>query len=158
MLFEVIAAVRSRWPERYPLFVRISATDYLDGGWDLDQSVELCRALSSRGVDLVDCSSGGIAPGVRIEMGPGYQTSFAERIRREAGIRTGAVGMITSPAQAEHVLRSGQADLLILGRAMLRNPYWALGAATKLGASGDWPKQYLLARPQAPRDGAPPRL
>jgi len=144
---EVVAAVRAEWPERLPLLVRISATDWVEGGWDVEQSVELARRLRADGVDLLDVSSGGLVPGARVPLGPGYQTGFAERIRREAGIPTAAVGFITSPQQADHVLRSGQADLVLLAREMLRNPYFPLGAAAALGAEVAWPRQYLRAKP-----------
>jgi 2,4-dienoyl-CoA reductase-like NADH-dependent reductase (Old Yellow Enzyme family) len=146
ILVEVTAEVRSRWPERLPLFVRISATDWAEGGWDIEQSVELCRRLSRLGVDLIDCSSGGMVPGVKIPVGPGYQAPFAERIRREAGVKTGAVGLIRSADQAEHVLRSGQADVVILARQLLREPYWPLAAARQLGVQVRWPPQYDRAR------------
>lgn len=146
LLLEVTRAVRGRWPERYPLFVRISATDWAEGGWDIEQSVELSRRLSQEAVDLIDCSSGGLVPGARIPAGPGYQTEFAERVRREASIRTGAVGLIRSPWQAEHILRSGQADAVFLARELLRNPYWPLAAAKELGAQVRWPEQYERAR------------
>ncbi|HET7785162.1 MAG TPA: NADH:flavin oxidoreductase/NADH oxidase [Myxococcales bacterium] len=145
-LLEVTRAVRARWPERLPLFVRISATDWTEGGWDIEQSVELSRRLAKEGVDLIDCSSGGMVPGVKIPAGPGYQAPFAERIRREAGIRTGAVGLIRSADQAEHVLRSGQADAVILARQLLREPYWPLAAARQLGVQVRWPPQYDRAR------------
>jgi 2,4-dienoyl-CoA reductase-like NADH-dependent reductase (Old Yellow Enzyme family) len=145
-LLEVTREVRSRWPERLPLLVRISATDWAEGGWDIEQSVELARRLSKEGVDLIDCSSGGMVPGVRIPAGPGYQAPFAERIRREAGIKTGAVGLIRSADQAEHVLRSGQADVVILARQLLREPYWPLAAAKQLGVQVRWPPQYDRAR------------
>ncbi|HEX6989290.1 MAG TPA: NADH:flavin oxidoreductase/NADH oxidase [Bacillota bacterium] len=144
---EVIAAVRRRWPERLPLLVRISATDWVDGGWDLEQSVALARMLGPLGVDLIDCSSGGIVPGARIPVGPGYQTPFAERIRRETGMATGAVGLITAPEQADHVIRTGQADLVLLGRELLRDPYWPQRAAARLGAEPPVPPQYLRAWP-----------
>ena len=144
---EVVAAVRAEWPEPLPLLVRISATDWMPGGWDPDQAVELCRALAALGVDLVDVSSGGLDPRAQVPAGPGYQSGFAERIRREARVATGAVGMIVSPAQADHVVRSGQADLVLLARQMLRDPYFPLRAATALKQEGPWPKQYLRARP-----------
>ena len=143
---EVTAAVRAAWPEDLPLLVRISATDWAPGGWDLDQSVELARALRALGVDLVDVSSGGLVPGVLIPAGPGYQSGFAERIRREAGIATGAVGMIGSPEQADHVIRSGQADLVLLARELLRDPHFPLRAARELGHEGPWPRQYARAK------------
>jgi 2,4-dienoyl-CoA reductase-like NADH-dependent reductase (Old Yellow Enzyme family) len=145
LLREVIGAVRRVWPEELPLLVRISATDWAPEGWDVDQSVELCRGLAALGVDLVDVSSGGTSPAAAVPAGPGYQCAFAERIRREAGIRTGAVGLITSPEQADHVIRTGQADLVLLGRELLRDPYFALRAARALGGEGAWPRQYLRA-------------
>jgi anthraniloyl-CoA monooxygenase len=143
---EVVRAVREAWPEGRPLFVRISATDWAEGGWDLPQSVELARCLRALGVDLVDCSSGGLVPHARVALGPGYQVPFAETIRREAGIATGAVGLVTEPAQAEAIVASGQADLVLLARALLRDPYWALHAAKALGVDVDWPVQYLRAK------------
>jgi 2,4-dienoyl-CoA reductase-like NADH-dependent reductase (Old Yellow Enzyme family) len=150
---DVVKAVREVWPDRSPLFIRISATDWKEGGWDIVQSVELGRQLKKLGVDLVDCSSGGNLPHAIIPAGPGYQTPFAERIRREAGILTGGVGFITAPAQADHMIRSGQADLVLLAREMLRDPYWPLRAACELGYPTTWPVQYLRAAPQgsAPR-------
>lgn len=143
---ETVRAVRSVWPERLPLFVRISATDWVAGGWDLEQSVELARLLKPEGVDLIDCSSGGTIPHAKIPLGPGYQTRFSERIRTEAGIPTSAVGIITSPQQAEHILLTGQADLIMLARQLLRDPYWPLRAASELQAETAWPNQYLRAR------------
>jgi 2,4-dienoyl-CoA reductase-like NADH-dependent reductase (Old Yellow Enzyme family) len=142
---EIVAAVRSSWPKGAPLFVRISATDWVDGGWDIRQSVELARGLKELGVDLVDCSSGGTVPHAEIPVGPGYQTAFAEQIRRETGIMTGAVGMITSPVQAEHIIATGQADAVIMAREFLRDPYWPLRAARELGQPISWPVQYLRA-------------
>jgi 2,4-dienoyl-CoA reductase-like NADH-dependent reductase (Old Yellow Enzyme family) len=144
---EVVRAVREVWPERLPVFVRISASDWLgDQGWTIEDSVALARRLRAEGADLIDCSSGGIAPGLKIDAGPGYQTPFAERIRTEAGIATAAIGEISSPAQAEHILRCGQADLVLMAREMLRSPYWPLTAAEQLGAEGPWPSQYLRAK------------
>jgi 2,4-dienoyl-CoA reductase-like NADH-dependent reductase (Old Yellow Enzyme family) len=148
ILREVVAAVRGSWPERAPLFVRISATDWIDGGWDIQQSVELARQLEELGADLIDCSSGGNILHARIPVGPGYQTQLAEQIRREANILTGAVGMITSPIQAEHILVTGQADAVIIARELLRDPYWPLGAARELGQPISWPVQYLRAAPE----------
>jgi 2,4-dienoyl-CoA reductase-like NADH-dependent reductase (Old Yellow Enzyme family) len=142
---EVVQAVRAAWPEKLPLLVRVSATDWMPGGWDADQSVELARALEPL-VDLVDVSSGGLAASAQVPAGPGYQAAFAERIRREARIATGAVGMIVSPEQADHVVRSGQADLVLLAREALRDPHFPLRAAKALGHEGPWPKQYLRAR------------
>ncbi len=145
---EVVGAVRAAWPESLPLFVRISATDWAEGGWDIEQSVELARALKRLGVDLVDCSSGGLVPHARVPAGPGYQVPFAERIRREAEIATGGVGLITEPAQADDIVRNGQADVVLLAREMLRDPYWPLRAARVLGRATSWPAQYLRAAPQ----------
>jgi 2,4-dienoyl-CoA reductase-like NADH-dependent reductase (Old Yellow Enzyme family) len=133
------------WPEELPLFVRISATDWAEGGWDVEQSVELCRALGSLGVDLVDCSSGGLVPGVKIPVGPGYQTTFAERVRGHAGVMTAAVGLITDPKQADSVIRDGRADMVFLARQLLRDPYWPLHAARHLGVQAEWPVQYQRA-------------
>jgi 2,4-dienoyl-CoA reductase-like NADH-dependent reductase (Old Yellow Enzyme family) len=148
ILREIVAAVRDSWPEGAPLLVRISATDWIDGGWDIQQSVELARQLKELGADLIDCSSGGNLAHAKVPVGPGYQTQFAEQIRREAGILTGAVGMITSPVQAEHVLATGQADAVIIARELLRDPYWPLRAARELGQATSWPVQYLRAAPE----------
>ncbi len=148
ILRETVAAVRGAWPERAPLFVRISATDWIDGGWDIQQSVELARHLKELGADLIDCSSGGNVLHAKVPVGPGYQTQFAEQIRREANILTGAVGMITSPIQAEHVIVSGQADAVIIARELLRDPYWPLRAARELEQPSSWPVQYLRAAPE----------
>jgi 2,4-dienoyl-CoA reductase-like NADH-dependent reductase (Old Yellow Enzyme family) len=139
---EVAAAVRGAWPDSLPLFMRISAVDWVDEGWQIEDSVELARRLGPLGVDLIDCSSGGIVPYARIQIGPAYQTPFAERIRRESGILTGAVGMITEPHQADGIVRAGQADLVLLAREFLRDPYWGLHAAKALGVAGGVPKQY----------------
>ena len=145
LCLEVVDAVRGVWPERLPVFVRISATDWKDGGWDLEQSVELARRLRDRGVDLVDCSSGGAVHDQQITVGPGHQVPFAERIRRDAGVATGAVGMITQAAQADAIIRGGQADVVLLARELLRDPYWPLHAADQLGHEVPWPPQYLRA-------------
>jgi len=162
-LIEVTDAVRHVWPERLPLFVRISATDWLedpttgktedgsDPGWTLEQSIALASKLREHGVDLIDVSSGGNVRSASIPVGPGYQTPFAERIKKEAHICTGAVGMITDPAQADHIIRTGQADLVILAREMLREPYWALRAAQELKQPTPWPVQYMRAA-----EGNPP--
>ena len=144
---EVVAAVRAEWPEHLPLMIRLSATDWLDQGWNPDETVELCRLLKALGVDLVDVSTGGLSPAAQIPAGPGFQTGFAARVRAEAGIATAAVGLITSPQQADHIIRSGQADLVLVGREILRNPYWPLAAAQALGIQVSWPKQYLRAAP-----------
>jgi 2,4-dienoyl-CoA reductase-like NADH-dependent reductase (Old Yellow Enzyme family) len=146
LVCETAAAVRAVWPERFPLFVRISSTDWVEGGWDIEQSVELARALKKEGVDLIDCSSGGNVKNAEIPFGPGYQSVFAERIRRVAGISTGAVGLITSAQQADHLLRTGQADLVIMARQLLRDPYWPLRAAAELKGQAPWPNQYLRAK------------
>src|SRR6266404_7344205 len=145
ILREVVAAVRGSWPEGAPLFVRISATDWIEGGWDIQQSVELALQLKELGADMIDCSSGGNVPHAKMPIGPGYQTPFAEQIRREGNILTGAVGMITSPVQAEHIMVTGQADAVMIARELLRDPYWPLRAARELGQSISWPVQYLRA-------------
>jgi 2,4-dienoyl-CoA reductase-like NADH-dependent reductase (Old Yellow Enzyme family) len=155
LLLEVVRAVRESWPEGMPLFVRISATDWVEGGWTLDDSVELARHLKNSGVDLVDCSSGGNVPPTQIPVGPGYQTAFAERIRREANILTGAVGMITAPAQADHIIRTGQADMAIIAREFLRDPYWPLRAGRELGYPVPWPVQYVRAAPHGTKARVP---
>jgi 2,4-dienoyl-CoA reductase-like NADH-dependent reductase (Old Yellow Enzyme family) len=138
----VAEAVRRVWPDELPLFARISATDWVEGGWDVEQSVMFSRWLKERGVDLIDCSSGGLVPGARIPVAPGYQVGFAEKIRREASVATGAVGLITEPEQAEEIIASGQADAVFLARAELRDPYWPHHAARKLGVEAHWPVQY----------------
>ena len=158
LIREIVAAVRSSWPKGAPLFVRISATDWVEGGWDIPQSVELARGLKVLGVDLIDCSSGGTVPHAEIPVGPGYQTQFAEQIRREAGIMTGAVGMITSPVQAEHIIATGQADAVIIAREFLRDPYWPLRAARELDQSISWPVQYLRAAPKGAQARVPVNL
>ena len=145
---EVVAAVRQVWPEELPLFVRISATDWVPGGWDPEQSVELAKQLKQLGADLIDCSSGGSSPAAKVPMGPGYQVPFAEKVRREAGVMTGAVGMITDAKQADGIIREGKADVVLLAREFLRQPYWPIHAATELGREIAWPPQYLRAAPQ----------
>lgn len=142
----VAKAVRDAWPSSLPVFVRISCTDWVDGGWDLRQSIELCKRLKGMGIDLIDCSSAALVPHARIPIGPGFQTPFAEAIRREVSIATGAVGLITSPVQAEQVIGLGQADVVLLAREMLRNPYWPLHAARALHVEVPWPVQYLRAK------------
>ena len=142
---EVVSAVRAVWPERNPLFVRISATDWAEGGWDIDQSVALAARLKTLGADLIDCSSGGLVPYAKVPVGAGYQVPFAVRIRREAAIATGAVGLITEPAQADEIVRTGKADLVLLAREFLRDPYWPLHAARRLGEKARGPAQYLRA-------------
>jgi 2,4-dienoyl-CoA reductase-like NADH-dependent reductase (Old Yellow Enzyme family) len=155
LLVEVVDAVRAALPSELALLVRISATDWAEGGWDIEQSVALARVLKQHKVDLIDVSSGGLTPRQVMAVGPGYQTSFAERIRREAEIPTGAVGLITAAAQAEHILRTGQADLVLLAREFLREPYWALKAAEELGDAVSWPAQYLRAAPQGSSERQP---
>ena len=145
LTLEVIAAVREVWPERLPLWLRISATDWAEGGWDLEQSVELARRVKPLGVDLIDVSSGGLVPNVRIPLEPGYQVPFSARIRREAGIATGAVGLITRAAQAEQIVADGEADVVLLARELLRDPYFPLRAARELGAEAPVPEQYQRA-------------
>lgn len=147
LVCEVVSAVREVWPEHLPLLIRLSATDWMDGGWCVDETVELCRRLKTLGVDLVDVSSAGLVPTAQIPVGAGFQTGFAERVRREAGLPTSAVGMITAPAQADHIIRTGQADMVLLGRELLRNPYWPLEAARALGQEVAWPEQYQRAAP-----------
>lgn len=145
---DVVTAVRKVWPEQYPLLLRISASDWSEGGWTIEDSIALARTVKPLGVDLVDCSSGGNVATAKIPVGPGYQVAFAERVRREAGLPTGAVGMITSPAQADQIIRSGQSDVVILARQFLRDPYWPLIAAHELGQNIDWPPQYERAKPR----------
>ncbi|MBP7202801.1 MAG: NADH:flavin oxidoreductase/NADH oxidase [Propionivibrio sp.] len=144
---EVARTVRAEWPERLPLLIRLSATDWVEGGWNIEETVALCRSLKELGIDLVDVSTAGLLPTAKIPVGPGFQTEFAERVRHEADLPVAAVGMITSPAQADHIVRSGQADMVLLGRELLRNPYWPLAAARELGQPASWPKQYLRAAP-----------
>jgi 2,4-dienoyl-CoA reductase-like NADH-dependent reductase (Old Yellow Enzyme family) len=147
LALEITRAVRAEWLERLPLFARLSCTDWVDGGWNLEESVELARRLAAEGVDLVDCSSGGLVPYAKIDAFPGYQVPFARRIRAEARIPTGAVGLISTSAQADAIVREGDADLVMLARAMLRDPYWPLHAAEELGHSDARriPVQYLRA-------------
>ncbi len=144
---EVAKIVRAVWPESRPVFVRISATDWIEGGWDLDQSVVFAAALRKAGIDLIDCSSGALAPQAKIPAAPSYQVPFAERIRKDAGIATAAVGLITESRQAEEIIQLGRADAVFLARAMLRDPYWPLHASQELGADVEWPKQYARAKP-----------
>jgi 2,4-dienoyl-CoA reductase-like NADH-dependent reductase (Old Yellow Enzyme family) len=146
LLKQVCRAAREEWPSGLPLFVRVSCTDWADGGWDDRQTVALAHHLSSYGVDLLDCSSGGIAPGIAIPVGPGYQVPFSQRVKDTVPMLTAAVGMITSPEQADQIIRNDQADLVLLGRQMLRDPHWPLHAAAALGHDGPWPAQYLRAK------------
>ncbi len=158
LTLEVVEAVRAAWSQDKPLLVRISATDWLENdestSWTIAQSVKLARELKKRGVDLVDVSTGGIARGIKITAGPGFQVQFAERIRKEAEIPTAAVGLITELAQVEEILASGKADLVLMAREFLRNPYWLLDAARERGVEMSWPKQYLRAAPA----GSPVRV
>ncbi len=147
LVLEVTRSVRQVWPEEKPLFVRISATDWAEGGWDLESSIELAKALKSLGVDLIDASSGGLVPNATIPVGPGYQVPFARAIRHRAHIATAAVGMLTGPQQVEDLLVAGDADAAFLAREMLRDPYWPLHAAHALGERISWPVQYDRARP-----------
>lgn len=144
---EIVQAVRAEWPEALPLLIRLSATDWVEGGWSPEETVELCRGLKGLGVDLVDVSSAGLVPQAKFPVGPGFQTELAARVKREAGVLTSAVGLITSWAQADHVIRTGQADMVLLGRELLRNPSWPLDAARALGHPMPWPRQYLRAAP-----------
>ena len=139
--------MRRVWAADLPVFVRVSSTDWIDGGWDADQTIELARRLGGLGVDLIDCSSGGNVAHAHVPVAPGYQVPFAERIRRGAAIATGAVGLITEPSQADAIVRAEQADLVFLARELLRDPYWPLRAARELGHAVSWPVQYLRAAP-----------
>jgi 2,4-dienoyl-CoA reductase-like NADH-dependent reductase (Old Yellow Enzyme family) len=143
---EVADTVRKIWPQEWPVFVRISATDWVDGGWNLEDSIAFARELKKIGIDLVDCSTGGTVPDAKIPAGPGYQVPFAEGVRKGADIATGAVGIITHAEQAEEIIQSGKADVVLLARELLRDPYWPLHAAKKLGADVAWPKQYARAK------------
>lgn len=145
MLREIIAAVRQVWPAHLPLFLRISASDWAEGGWTIDDSVALAKLVHPLGVDLIDCSSGGTVPNAKMKLGPGYQVPFADAVRNQGGIPTAAVGMITDPAQADSIISTGKADLVLLAREMLRKPYWPIEAARALGATPRIPNQYLRA-------------
>lgn len=144
-LLDITKAVRAVWPESKPLFVRISATDWVEGGWTIDESVELAQRLKALGVDLIDCSSGGMVPSAKIPVAPGYQIPFASRIRKEASIPTAAVGMITEANQANAIINNGEADMVFLARELLRDPYWPLHAAKALKAEINPPRQYRFA-------------
>ena len=143
---DILKAVKTVWPHNLPLFVRISATDWVDLGWDVEETVQLAVKLKEAEVDLIDCSSGGLVPFARIPFKPGYQVPFAERIKKETSILTGAVGLITTVEQAEDILEQEKADIILLGRESLREPYFALKAAAKTGDKIDWPLQYLRAK------------
>jgi 2,4-dienoyl-CoA reductase-like NADH-dependent reductase (Old Yellow Enzyme family) len=147
LTLNVAHVVREVWPPTKPVFVRILATDWVDGGWDIEQSIALAKELKNIGIDLIDVSSGGLTPDAKIPTSPGFQTPFAERIRREARIATGSVGLITSPMQAEHILSTNQADVVLLAREMLRDPYWPLHAAPPLHTDVKWPQPYERAKP-----------
>jgi 2,4-dienoyl-CoA reductase-like NADH-dependent reductase (Old Yellow Enzyme family) len=153
LLREIVTAVRRVWPVCYPVFVRISASDWVPGGWDIEQSVALAELLDPLDVDLIDCSSGGMVPNAQIPVAPGFQVPFADQIRQRTGILTGAVGMITNASQADAILNEGKADVVILAREFLRQPYWPLAIARDLGFHVSWPVQYFRAAP----DGTPPR-
>ncbi|MCM2315315.1 MAG: NADH:flavin oxidoreductase/NADH oxidase [Thermoanaerobaculia bacterium] len=142
----VVEAVRSAWPAELPLFIRISATDWAEGGWDVEQSIAFSKRTKALGIDLVDCSSGGNVATAKIPLGPGYQVAFSREIRRNAGIATGAVGLITGAKQAEGIVASGEADVVLLARQLLRDPYWPLHAARELDVEVAWPNQYLRAK------------
>ncbi len=146
LLLEVVSEVQTVWPQNLPLFVRISATDWAEGGWNADEAVQLASILKNLGVDLIDCSSGGLVPHQKIPLGPGYQVPFAERLKKETGILTGSVGLITEAQQAEDILQKGQADMILIARESLRDPYFALNAAKILGDDMVWPLQYLRAK------------
>lgn len=148
LVLDVVEAVKKEWPENLPLFVRISATDWAEGGWNVEESIALSKILKTRGVDLIDCSSGGLVPNAKIPVAKGYQVQFAERIKSEAEIRTGAVGLITTPEEAEAIVFSGKADLVLMAREFLRNPYFPLNAAKELEAEIEWPPQYQRAKPR----------
>jgi 2,4-dienoyl-CoA reductase-like NADH-dependent reductase (Old Yellow Enzyme family) len=145
-LLEIIEEIKKIWPENYPLFVRISATDWAEGGWNIEDSVALSEIIKLKGIDLVDCSSGGTVPGVKIPVYPGYQVGFAETIKKRTGMSTGAVGFIIKPEQAEEIITNGQADLVFIAREMLRDPYFPLRAAYELGYDIKWPVQYERAK------------
>lgn len=146
LLLEIVKAVQTVWPQNLPLFVRISATDWADGGWNVNEAIKLSSILKHDGVDLIDCSSGGLVPHQKIPLGPGYQVAFAEQIKKETGILTGAVGLITEAHQAEDILAKEQADLIIIARVSLRDPHFALHAAQVLGDDIEWPLQYARAK------------
>lgn len=148
LLLEVVQAIREVWPESYPLFIRISATDWVENGWQIEDSVNLSKILKANEVDLIDCSSGGVIPGVKIPLVPGYQSPLAEEVRKNADILTATVGLITEPEQAEQILQDGKADLILFARESLRNPYFPLIFAQKLNDEVDWPLQYERAKPK----------
>jgi 2,4-dienoyl-CoA reductase-like NADH-dependent reductase (Old Yellow Enzyme family) len=142
-----VGAVGDVWPKTNPLFLRISATDWKEGGWDLGQSIKLAAQVAPLGVDLVDCSSGGILPNIEIAVKAGYQVPFARDIRKKTGVMTAAVGLIDSPVQADSIIRDGEADLILMAREFLRQPYWPLRVANEMDFPAPWPVQYLRAAP-----------
>ncbi|MEI6140458.1 MAG: NADH:flavin oxidoreductase/NADH oxidase [Mariniphaga sp.] len=146
LLLEIVKAIHTVWPNHLPLFVRISATDWVEGGWNPEEAVQLSAILKTNGVDLIDCSSGGMVPYAKIPVGPGFQVAFAEKIKKETGIHTSAVGLITESHQAEEILAKEQADLIFFGRESLREPYFPFKAAPQLGQDIDWPLQYRRAK------------
>ncbi|WP_071891044.1 NADPH dehydrogenase NamA [Flavisolibacter tropicus] len=146
LVIEIIEAVREVWPKEYPLFVRFSATDWVENGWTVDDSIALAKIIKTKDVDLIDCSTGGNITGVRIPLVPLYQVPFAEQIKKGSGILTAAVGLITTPQECEQILQDQQADLIMLARQMLRDPYFPLHAAKALGVDVPWPSQYLRAK------------
>jgi len=148
LLLEIVAAIQTVWPANLPLLVRLSCTDWAEGGWNEHDTVKLAGILKDKGVDLIDCSTGGLTPGIKIPLVPGYQVPFAEIVKKEAGISTGAVGLITTARQAEEILAQGKADLVIMARELLRDPYFPLHAARELGADIAWPPQYERAKPR----------
>jgi 2,4-dienoyl-CoA reductase-like NADH-dependent reductase (Old Yellow Enzyme family) len=152
---QVVDAIRREWPDHLPLFFRVSATDWMEGGWNIDETVQLASILKQHGVDLVDASSGALVPYAKIPIAPGFQVPFAARIRKEANIATGAVGMITEPLQANAIIENGEADLVLLAREMLRDPYWPVHAAAALSEPAAWPVQYLRAAPNHSPERAP---
>lgn len=145
-LFEIIQAIQTVWPAEFPIFIRISASDWTEDGWTIDDSVKLATILKTKGIDLVDVSSGGNVPTAQIPAGPGYQVPFAAAVKTQTGMLTGAVGIITSPEQAEEILQQEKADLIIMAREFLRDPYFPLHAAKALGEDIQWPNQYLRAK------------
>lgn len=145
-LLEIIDAIHTVWPATLPVFVRISASDWVEGGWTINDSVQLATVLQTKNIDLIDCSSGGISPHAKIAAGPGYQVGFAAAIKQQTGMPTGAVGIITNATQAEEILQQQQADLIIMAREFLRDPYFPLHAAKELGEDIEWPKQYVRAK------------
>jgi 2,4-dienoyl-CoA reductase-like NADH-dependent reductase (Old Yellow Enzyme family) len=146
LLLEIVKEIKTVWPENLPRFIRISATDWWEGGWNIEEAIQLGSILKKEGVDLIDCSSGGLVPYQKIQLGPGYQVPFSEKIKKETGILTSSVGLITDAHQAEEILEKGQADLIMMGRESLRNPYFPLMAAKMVGEDIPWPLQYMRAK------------